>query len=485
MNRPKVTPKARPKPEPKPKPVQEFDMVNMEEVEAEIEAEAKGEDDISAESGVLATAGPEVVRVDLDVELLSSMVSDTAALQTVHQSGLHPMLLQDPNLRQVYKEILTFYQKRGFPMTRDIFNQQNPDISLEQNPRAIKEILYDIELVAKRNAVISVEREVHSLLDPDLGGNVYRAENLDEIFNVYRSALSTFNTLFAAADDRVQSFGDGQDIVDAYNARSKGILNGVPICFDLIAEDIPSWEYGQITGFIARPGERKTFLMLYILAKTVIDTDTNGFIHSSEMAPLELKNRIVSLLAGIHYGKFMRGQLEKDERQKLVTFLKSDDSDKLDERLFFAGPTAAQDMGAIEIECAERNIKLIGLDNAITLDAEGEAHIKIQNMMFDMKYMAMRLGAHVLFTSHQNRTGGRGMQGVAYGDAINTWSSNLFNMRLLRGEAIDLVSFKVRSGRGNMQYRIILNLMTGEVKNVGRREVHASQQQQTASAVNI
>ena len=66
------------------------------------------------------------------------------------------------------------------------------------------------------------------------------------------------------------------------------------------------------------------------------------------------------------------------------------------------------------------------------------------------------------------------MQGVAYGDAINTWSSNLFNMHMTRGEVIELQSFKVRSGRGNMMYRIQLDLTTGIVKEIGRLNMQDS-----------
>ena len=485
-DKPKLKAKVRPKVKAKPVTPEgvNFDMVDLTDAEVADAAPAAADElDIMAESGggsgsasVMDAFGPSRSSgsADLDVELLTSMVAHKDNLLTVHHAGLHPLLIGDPNLRQPFKEMLTFYQKRGFPMTRDIFIDHNPDIGLFEQARPIKEVLYDIEIASKMRSVVEAEREIQSLMDPDLGGNPYRPENLDKIFEVYRDSLRNYNKMFAMSTDRIQTFGDGKDIIEAYNARTKGIISGIPICFPVIAEDIPAWDFGHVTGLIARPGERKTFLMLYLICKAVIDTEYKGFIHSSEMTTLELKQRMTTMLAGLNYTDFTRGKLNKEGQTKLITFLKSDDVKKLDENLHIAGPTAVQDVASIEIECAERGIKFIGLDNAVTLEAEGEAHIKVQNMMFEMKYMAIRLGAHVIFTSHQNRSGGRGMQGVAYGDAINTWSSNLFNMHMTRGEVIELQSFKVRSGRGNMMYRIQLDLTTGIVKEIGRLNMQDS-----------
>jgi len=467
----------------------DFDMVDLtpdEISQASASSPADDEFDIAAENdstpaSAMDAFGPSTTS-DLDIELLSSMVSDKENLLVVHQAGLHPSLIADPNLRIPFKDILTFYQKRGFPMTREIFADHNPDIGLVEQVRPVKEILFDVEISCKRRSIVEAERDITALLDPDLGGNSFRPENLDKVFEIYRDSLRRYNQLFATATDRIQTFGDGKDIIAAYNERSRGIISGIPICFDVIAADIPSWDFGHVTGLIARPGERKTFLMIYLICKAVIDTDYKGFVHSSEMTTLELKQRMTTMLAGLNYTDFTRGKLNKEGRDKLLNFLKSDARKKLDDNLHIAGPTAVQDVASIEIECAERGIKFIGLDNAVTLDAEGDAHIKVQNMMFEMKYMAIRLGAHVMFTSHQNRTGGKGMKGVAYGDAINTWSSNLFNMHMTTGEVIELQSFKVRSGRGNMMYRIMLNLTSGVVKEIGKRDMQDAAQRNRAAA---
>lgn len=467
----KIKPKPKPKPKPEPEPEIELDDGDLE-LGGDIELDVSDE-----ELNTGLDSGP---NVQLDVELLTAMLRSKDDLMAIHHAGLHPTMLGDPNLRPVFREVLTFYQKHGFPMTPEIFQDHNPDIGLLSNPRSVKEIVYDLSLDAKRRAIVDAERDIQTLIDPELGGNPHKPENLDNVFEVYRDSVRRFNYMFTRSTDRIETFGDGRDLIDAYNARTKGIVNGAPICFSLIAEDISSWEYGHLSGFIARPGARKTFLMIYMICMAVIMSDVKAFVHSSEMTSLELKERMTAMLAGLNYTRYMRGTLTKVEKQNLKKFLlKSEAQEKLDANLHVAGPTAVMDVPSIEIECAERDIKLIGLDNTVTLDAEGEAHLKVQNLMYDMKYMAIRLGAHVLFTSHQNRTGGRGMQGVAYGDAINTWSSNLFNMQLKR-HIIDIASFKVRSGRGNMSYKVKLDLDAGEVKQLSKRELHRSQNEKAA-----
>lgn len=413
----------------------------------------------------------------IDNELLTNMLGGKEQLLAVHQSGLHPALLSNKNTQTAYKEVLLFYQKHQFPMPRRIFAERFPDIELVEKPRqSTHEILFDLEVAAQRRLIKEAGISVEQIINPETGGSVIDPEKLGKVFEVWRSALKRHNEQFSKVTDRVQSFGLGEDIMENYAQRAAGKFSGIPILFSCMREDLTSWEFGHLTGFVARPGERKTFLLIYLIAASVIAFRVKGFIHSSEMQSLELKFRITAMLAGIDYGAFIQGKLTMEDMAKLEAFKKSDAMKILDELLFIAGPTAVKNVSDAEILISEQKTPLVGLDNIHTYDAEGsDKHIRIDNIMFDLKYMAIRQNCHAMFTTHQNRTGHSGMAGVAYGDGINTWSSNLANIVMTRGEIMNICTFKVRSGKGNMIYKVEMDLTRGIVREIGRREARQRQ----------
>jgi len=420
---------------------------------------------------------PDLSRVDN--ELLANMLLGRQQIMAVHQSGLHPELLASKAVQQAFKALLVFYQQREFPMPKHIFRERFPEIDLPDTPRPdTHAVLFDLEVSAKRRLIREAGISVEQLINPETGGSVVDPEKLGKVFEVWRHALKRFNEQFSKATDRVQSFGDGSDILEAYEQRAAGKFTGIPIFFGCMREDLTCWELGHLTGFVARPGERKTFLLLFLIAATTVAHKIRSFIHSSEMQAIELKFRIVAMLAGVHYGNFVKGQLSMEDRKKVDSFQKSDMLKLLNELLFIAGPTAVKDVSDAEILINEHQTALVGLDNIHTYAAEGaEKHIRIDNIMFDLKYMAIRQNCHVMFTTHQNRTGSSGMAGVAYGDGINTWASNLANIVMTRGDIMNIQTFKVRSGKGNMIYKVEMDLGRGIVRELGRRE---ARQRQTA-----
>ena len=65
--------------------------------------------------------------------------------------------------------------------------------------------------------------------------------------------------------------------------------------------------------------------------------------------------------------------------------------------------------------------------------------------MTHCKDLVMRRMYAMCFTSHQNRSGRRGLAATAYGDAINAYASFLWEIQA-KQEWIDLVCIKAREG---------------------------------------
>jgi hypothetical protein len=400
-------------------------------------------------------------------ELLAAVLSDPEALKHAHDKGLDPNLLQPENYIEAYRDILSFYAKHRKPMTLSIFRDRWPDLPVAEEFRDIEYIINDVTVQAKQAFIGKYTTKAHGLLYE----NMYREENLDQVVDIWREGLSEHGKLFVSVSDRVKPFSR-EDFAEHYLKKSRGEFEGIDIPFSDIREDINSFEWGHITGIFARPGAKKTFLMAYWLAWIAITKDLNVLIYSSEMGQAELEERILAMIAGVNYDELTKGKLKQAEFKKLNAFLKSERCKKLQKHLFIAGPTSVKTLADLEIHCGERNIKVLGIDNAHTIQAAGnELHNKMNNLMMDMKLMTMRQQMHVVYTTHQNRYGGRGMSGMAYGDAFNTWSSNLFNLKPYSGNVIEISTPKVRNGRGGMKYKIEFDLYRGIIQSLSRREI--------------
>lgn len=403
----------------------------------------------------------------VSAELMAAVLSDPNSLVAVHEMALDPQLIAEEEYIAAYKDILTFFAKHRKPMTIDIFKERWPELAVDEEYRDIEYIVRDVYKYAKQRLIGRVEKQINRLIDE----NINREENLDTVVGLWREGLSDYGKLFVSQTDRVDNF-DSDAFLKHYVHKADGQFEGISIPFDEIREDINSFEWGHITGIFARPGAKKTFLLAFWLTWVAIVQGINILLYSSEMGKMELEERIIGMAAQINYDDLTKGRLSQDEFEKMKEYLKSGDATILSKRLFVAGPTSVRSLADLEIYCGEKNIKVLGIDNAHTIQAEGsELHDKMNSLMMGMKLMAMRQQMHVVYTTHQNRYGGRGMAGMAYGDAFNTWSSNLMNLKPYKDNIIEISTPKVRNGRGGMRYKIEFNLYRGVVRSLGKHEM--------------
>jgi replicative DNA helicase len=411
--------------------------------------------------------GAEEEVVDIGAELLRAVIDDTEALKLAHERAVNPELLEDPEHQEAYKDILIFRAKHGRPMNLAIFKERWPDIVLEDEYRDIEYILYDLVKFAKQRSMAKLVRQQYMLMED----NPNRDENLEQIPEIWRQGLSEYNRLFVDQTDRLRTF-DPDLALERYDTKARGEKSGIIVPFEDMAQDINSMEWGHVTGIFARPGAKKTFLLAYWLAMVVLVQNHNVLLYSSEMSQEELEERIIGMLAKINYDLLTKGQLKQEDFTRMVDFLKSGEAvELLKKHLFIAGPTSIRSVADIEIYCNENRIRAVGIDNAHTIEARGrDMHNQIHYLMLEIKQMAIRQKMHIIYTTHQNRYGGRGMGGVAYGDAFNTWSSNMMNLKPYKDQILEVSTPKVRNGRGGMKYKVEFNLYTGVIRSLGRQE---------------
>lgn len=430
---------------------------------------ASGEDGLPVE--------PETGYTNASPELILAMLDNVDVLKTVHASGLHPELLGDPQCQEAFQDLLAHYAKHNEPMSLTRFQKRHPDMVFPEEYRtSTKDILLDVLLAAKQRHIASFRMQIDQLLAPESGGNMDREENLEKIYDGARTLLKQHARWFTVVADRVQTFGDGKDIVRRYDDIVRGVVNGIRVpgpLFQDLMDDMGILGYGHMTGLFARPGAKKTWVLVFLACQVAIN-QKNTFIWSSEMEPAELKERAVAMLAQLNFTRLTKGKLTDEEHTRLKKFLGSPAAAMLNKHLFIAGPTAMSTVEDLEIYCADNNIELVCLDNVHTMEARGEEHIKIANLMFDLKYMTIRRRVALVYTTHQNRYGGSNMEGVAYGDAFNTWSSNMINMKRVDDRKVQVSTIKVRSGIGNKQYIWTIDLDQARFNSIRMQDVSGS-----------
>lgn len=411
---------------------------------------------------------------DVGSELVAAMLRSTDDVRRVFDAAIHLEWIGDERTRDLYRDVVTYFVNNEKTMPVALFRKRNPDVVLVDTDRDAADILYDLKLTAQQRHVGRLLSDVEALVDPTRGGNPHRAENLDQIYTVLRTGLADANAMFTTVTDQARGFGLGEDLLTRYNDRAAGRLPGIrwPEFLTLLEEDVGTLLPGHLTGFAGRPGAKKTFILLYICAMTVLTFKKRVLFYSSEMQSEESEERIVSMVTGLSLTAYTRAKLPLDKSgkpEKLADFLNSERFELLQKNLIMAGPNAVKNMADIEILATEHKIDMIGIDNAHTIQAKGEDHTRINNMMMDMKFMAMRRKAHVLYTTHQNRYG-KGQASVAYGDAFNTWSSTLISTKPHPSETDKLIlrTLKVRNGRGNQTYNVIFDLEGGVIRMLGR-----------------
>jgi len=405
--------------------------------------------------------------VNISAELLGAMIDDPTALRAVHESSLAPELLAEDEYADAFKDVLSFYAKHRKPMSREIFKERNPDLPADEEHRDIEYILYDVHKFAKQRLIGKYQQQIMRSIEE----NKNKDENLERVPDLWRAGVSEYSKLFVSQSDRVDAFSR-DDFLEHYVKKSTGVFEGIGIPFTDIQEDINSFEWGHITGIFARPGAKKTFLLAFWLAWVVMTKGLNVLLYSSEMGKTELEERIIAMVSQINYDELTKGRLNAEEFKKMKAFLKSVDVDEFQKHLYIAGPTSVRTLADLEIYCGEKNVRVLGIDNAHTIQAEGkDLPAQMNNLMKEMKMMTMRQKMHVIYTTHQNRYGGRGMAGMAYGDAFNTWSSNLMNLKPYKDNVIEISTPKVRNGRGGLRYKVEFNLYKGVIRALGRREM--------------
>lgn len=433
------------------------------------------EDNFFSETG---EAAEDSSQDSVAAELVLGMLADTSILKTVHAAGMHPELLGDPALEDAFQDVLAHFAKHSSPMSMELFQRRHPQLTLPEEYRlSATDVMLDVVLAAKQRHIASFRIQIDRELDPDVGGNYDREENLERVYDGARNFLKQHAMWFTSVADRVQTFGDGKDILKRYDDICKGVVHGIRVpgaLFRELMDDMGALGFGHLTGIFARPGVKKTWV-LALMACLVAASGKNAFIWSSEMEPVELKERSVAMLGLLNFTRLTRGKLTPDEFGRMQKFISGELVPKLDKHLFIAGPTAMSTVEDLEIYCADNKIELVCLDNVHSMESRGDEHIKIANLMFDLKYMSIRRKAALVYTTHQNRYGGSGMEGVAYGDAFNTWSSNMINMKKIDDRKVQVNTIKVRSGIGNRQYQWTIDLDKSEFKSMRMQQPGADQ----------
>lgn len=415
--------------------------------------------------------------------------------------------------RRIFRSITEYTAKHGVPPKMEKVLSKYPGFVVEKTDRPITEILEEIQEQKGSEEIFGLitqlkiehpyfefgnSEQLDSLDGLNTGAvEVPNKEDIDYATEAIRKTLQKLTHLSASESDVTKPFESFSDIIQEYKLRKIGESHGIPIPFPQINSDIRGWHKGHLSGFLARPGRKKTF----VLCLCAIESAASGektLLASSEMTSLELKWRVAALALGLPYSLFSAGNMPEGMEERLEVVDEAVHAYDAGERpadassaaalkrfsvlyknLYIAGPSSVRSIADLEQETVSANASSVMVDNLAGLAGDGvDDKERFRFLLQDAKSFSIRRNAAVVYTSHQNRYGGKSMGGTAYSDAFNAWSSYMFNISG-KDNYIDIKSIKVREGKSDITYRYNADLDKADWSFIKRVESDQGQAQNT------
>lgn len=413
-------------------------------------------------------------------------MTDGRYCKAVKKTGLNPDVFEERE-RAIIKSVFNFHSKFKKAPSSEIVAKKFEGLTFTPTEEPIRYVVDSaIREVATREA-LTAYADLSAMCGPVLE-KVQGAEDIEEeedlfapmeedelqaVIDTLRERISNLEGLQTDYTEKTEKYGRGEDVLEEYLARKSGEAYGIPLPFPQISFHMRGLPYGHLVGLLARPGMKKTFILDYCAGHSA-QAGYKTLLHSTEMSQLETRWRVAALLFNLPYTKFCHGALDAKDEKRLKKAFKLKKWRPLRQNLHVAGPSSITTVESIESQMDDFGCTVMFLDNIIGLvtdESSDDDHVKVRHLFIRLKDLVVRRKFAGMFTSHQNRTGRGGMASTAYGDAINAYSSFIWQAKA-KQEYIDITCLKAREGATDVgfRYKADLNACNWDfIKNITER----------------
>jgi len=394
-------------------------------------------------------------------------LTDGRRCKAVKKTSLNPEVFEERE-RAIVNSIFQFHSKFKKAPSSDIVSKKFEGLTFTPTDEPVRYVVdAAIREVATREA-LTTYADLQAMCGPVIE-RVQGAEEIEEeedlftpmeeeelkdLIDTLRKRVSTLEDLQTDYTEKTEKYGRGEDVLEEYMARKSGEAYGIPLPFPQISFHMRGLPYGHLVGLLARPGMKKTFLLDFCAGHSA-QAGYKTLLHSTEMSQLETRWRVAALLFNLPYTKFCHGALDAEDEKRLKKAFKLKKWRPLRQNLHVAGPSSITTVESIESQMDDFGCSVAFLDNIIGLvtdESSDDDHVKVRHLFIRLKDMVVRRKFACMFTSHQNRSGQSGMSATAYGDAINAYSSFIWQARA-KQEFIDITCLKAREGATDVGFR--------------------------------
>jgi len=403
----------------------------------------------------------ESVLDELHAQLLYLAVKQKAYGELM-KCGFSIAALADPAIAKIFSWIREFYdQHQIVPSARRLSGKFEDIIYSEtERPASLvwedyKEARENLELTATINEIIDMGNEIGRSADPTTG-EILQPRHVWELMNECIARRRTFS---GTSGDTVMQLSNTTALSADYHDAKSGNNNGIAMAFDEINEEIRGMQNGHLYGFFARPGAKKTWILLRLCLRAARDGHTVLF-YSPEMLTVDTCRRLASMALEVNFDEIIHASLDDVEEKRYLDGLRELQEDEAAERVWIAPPNAISDIPMLQRLAMELQANMVVIDSIAELkpDIRGTNADMIRSLMSQTKTLSTTLEVPVVFAHHQNRYGGKGMKGVAQGDAFSETTSFMWNVRKYEDTHIIISPFKSREAELDIQYRYFFDV---------------------------
>lgn len=372
--------------------------------------------------------------------------------------GFSISMLSSPALAKIFTWIRRFNDTHKEVPSRRRLGGQFSNLTYIETDRPASIVLEDYlqarELIELGEAVDGAHNMTKLIgKDENADGELCQPRHVWEYMTDCVAKHRTYS-LSQGGGGRPTRLAETMDLVRDYQDIKDGENLGIPLPFAEINNEIRGMMAGHLYGFFARPGHKKTWVIL----RACLHAAKLGYtvvFYSPEMLTIDTRRRLAAMAMEIDFNGIVHASLSEGLEKSYIKGLADLQNDESAQRLWILEPAAIRDIPTLQQVSMELKADLVVIDSVADLkpDIKGSNADMIRALMSQTKTLATTLEVPILFAHHQNRLGGRGMTGVAQGDAFNEACSFMWSLRKSDNTHIHIKPFKGREAELSTDYR--------------------------------
>jgi len=240
---------------------------------------------------------------------LLTKILDDGAFREAKDLGITADHFYLPDTRSGWNWVAAYYAKHGATPSREAFADGIRGFTFQANNDPLTALVERVQNHRVYNDTKVVIEDAHALVKND---PIEGAQALIKGASKIRALLTT-----VADKSLVDITKQTEEERAAYERRKE--------CDGILGKKWP-WEHlnkmthgimdGGLNIFYARPGNMKTWLLLYVAMYAHYYLGLKPIIFTREMTKEDLRRRIIAMFAGVDYTRYMEGRLNSDEEQR-------------------------------------------------------------------------------------------------------------------------------------------------------------------------